>query len=307
MEQEITQTPTIDASRLANPMTRTVLFLMVGAAIGGIIGMVVEFFAFLFGMTATPLAIIFLTMLPLAFAIMAIQLLWVFLGLPVWTYVGGKFFANRVGGQSGKAAKDLKITFLPEGHPIYDKVQAMAQSMGLPPVRHVGHFEDHSINAFACGQSRDNAMIAFTRGCIEKTTGDQFEAILAHELGHIASNDMQRMTYAYGVRDALTFFLVFRKLKMLALKLFTFVSEMEIMRFSRQREFYADAIGASLTSPQAMIGALEAIKADDGKPRHALAAYENLMFNGLLRSHPPLDKRIEAIRNATYIKQLPHK
>ncbi len=203
----------------------------------------------------------------------------------------------------------MGVTLLPEGHGIVKKVNQMGKTMNLPPVAYVGHFESHQINAFACGQHRNDAMIAFSRGCIEKLNGDEFEAILGHELAHIANNDMSRMTFARGVQNSLTFFLLFDGIKTFARWLFTFISEISILHLSRKREFYADAIGAVLTSPDAMISALERIQRDKGKPRHKQHLYANMMFsanaNGLFRTHPPLQARIAALESRNYIHKLP--
>ena len=73
------------------------------------------------------------------------------------------------------------------------------------------------------------------KAAIEKLTMAELDAVMAHELAHVANNDMARMTYIRGVQNALTWFLIFRGMKNIALWLFTPTSQLELMRFSRQR------------------------------------------------------------------------
>lgn len=202
----------------------------------------------------------------------------------------------------------LDMKMLPDDHKIIEHVQEMANHLGLPRIAYVGYYESKDINAFAAGLHKDQAMIGFSTGLLQKMTGEQFLAVMCHELAHIANGDMRKMTIARGVQDALTFFLVFNRLKTLARWLFAFISELEIMRLSRTREFYADAIGASLMGPEAMIGALECIEQDKDRPKGKSRWFSNYLFYGAkskwLRTHPPVARRIQALEEGEYIRRL---
>ncbi|MBD3755613.1 MAG: M48 family metalloprotease, partial [Gammaproteobacteria bacterium] len=106
-------------------------------------------------------------------------------------------------------------------------------------------------------------------------------------------------TYALGVRESLTFFLIFRGLKKFARWVFTPLSELELLRFSRAREFTADAISAHLTSSKAMISVLETLKGAKLEPQphnQAFVMMAALGDNTLFSTHPSLDDRINALR-----------
>jgi heat shock protein HtpX len=218
------------------------------------------------------------------------------MGLPLWTWAVGDHFADRAGGKTGSAAREMGVTFFSDTHPIAKVTQALAQRMGLPPVAHIGWFTNDDINAFAMGTSRDNALIAVSKGAVERLTKHQLIAVLAHELGHVASNDMARMTYARGAQEGLTFFLVWRGLKNFARWIFTPLSELELLRMSRAREYTADHIAAIMIGPEHMISALERLRGETIQPpKHGLAnvmLWTGLRPGGILDTHPSIDQRI---------------
>ncbi|WP_316859762.1 M48 family metalloprotease [uncultured Cohaesibacter sp.] len=288
-----------------NPITTTVSILILGAIVGMIIGV---FFFLLGALFATTGPLAFL-LFPGIFAQAAVMISIGIVAIPIWAIIGGWFFANVAAGGSGTMAGAMGVRLLEPDHDIVQRVHSMCGQLDLPPIKYVGFFESDDINAFACGTSKENALVAFSRGSIAKLTGEQFMAVMAHELAHVANRDMHRMTMAYGIQTALTWFLIFRKLKFIARWVFSFISEVEILRLSRKREFYADAVGAVLVSPADMIGALQAIMDDHAKPAKQQKRFANLMFraeaNGLFRTHPPLPRRIEALENREYIYRLP--
>ena len=125
------------------------------------------------------------------------------------------------------------------------------------------------------------------------------ETLLAHELAHVANNDRARMTHARGVQEALSFFLLYRGLKRIARWLFTPLSELEILRLSRAREFAADGIAAQLVGPEHMISVLAKLQQESILPKPT--PYTNLMMwsgfvkKSWLATHPPLEDRIAAL------------
>lgn len=226
--------------------------------------------------------------------------------LPLWAIGGGQLFAMRASGGTGSAARQMGVTFFSETHPIAKATQLLAERMGLPPIAYIGWFPNEEINAFAMGERKSNALVAVSKGAVERLTKQQLIAVLAHELGHVASNDMARMTNARSVQDALTFFLIFRGLRNFARWVFTPLSELELLRLSRAREFTADHIAAMVYKPEHMISALERLKEETIRPK--TKGYANVMmwagFNagGLFSTHPRIEDRIarlETFTNAT--------
>lgn len=205
--------------------------------------------------------------------------------------------------------------------------QAKEAGIGMPEV---GIFNSWEPNAFATGARRDAALVAVSQGLLDKMTPAEVEAVLGHEVGHVANGDMVTLTLIQGVVNTFVIFLarvigsfidraVFKNENGHGIGYFFVVIVLEIilgilasvivMWFSRQREFRADAAGALLSSPQAMIGALRALKRADqpqGLPEQMAAFGINSgVAKGLKRlflSHPPLDERIDALKRQHGIK-----
>jgi len=204
--------------------------------------------------------------------------------------------------------------------------QAQQAGIGMPEV---AIYEAPEINAFATGANRDHALVAVSTGLLRSLDRDQAEAVLGHEVSHVANGDMVTMALLQGVlntfvivlarvvgrvvdgylsggRDnqqgvGLGYFAVVFVLEMV----FGLLATMIAMWFSRHREFRADAGGASLAGRAKMISALEALQRNHGVdtlPR-ALQAFgiSGPLGDGLKRlflSHPPLEERIAALRQA---------
>jgi len=220
--------------------------------------------------------------------------------LPTWAAAVGPVFAGKASGDRGTAARDMSVALFSETHPISKVTQSMAAQMGLPKIAYIGWFPNEEINAFAMGSSQRNAMIALSKGAILRLSQQELIAIIGHELGHVASNDMARMTHARSVQEALTFFLVFRGLKRFARWVFTPLSELELLRMSRAREFTADAISATMIGPGPMISALERLREESQSPANAdyanVLAWSGFKGAGWLDTHPPLERRIARLK-----------
>lgn len=281
-----------------HPVWPTVLIMLAGAAIGALLGVAIAFVtAVSAAASAAPMAFyvngpaIVTSFAVLGLAVVAIT--------PIWGLIGGMVFANMVSGRSGATALAFQVRFFSEGHDISRAAHRLSERLGIPPPAFIGWYDAGDINAFAMGTGDRNALIALSKGAIEKLDRNQLDAVIAHELGHIASNDMARMTYAQGVQNSLTFFLVFRGLRHLARWVFTPLSQLEIMRFSRRREYTADAISAHVTSPTTMISVLEAVR--DQGTRPVTRGRATMMMNAAtlgspFSSHPPLEFRIYALK-----------
>ncbi|MEP9356878.1 M48 family metalloprotease [Xanthobacter sp. KR7-65] len=163
------------------------------------------------------------------------------------------------------------------------------------------------INAFAIGSGDTSSVIAISQGLMDRLTPAERRAVLGHELGHVISRDVRRMTFARAFQDGLTWFLVFNRVKLFARGVFTSFSEICIQGMSRNREYWADAMGAALTSPDAMIGALLKLRGlntyTKAERRNARMMFRASAF-GLFASHPPIERRIAALRAQTYIRRL---
>jgi heat shock protein HtpX len=200
--------------------------------------------------------------------------------------------------------------------------QAQAAGIGMPEV---AVYDAPDVNAFATGWNRNDALVAVSTGLLNNMSKDEIEAVLAHEISHVANGDMVTLALIQGVVN--TFVVFFSKLfgyfiDRVVLKndgrdgpgMGAFIAEIAaqlvlgvlasiiVMWFSRQREFRADAGGASLAGRQKMIAALERLKVNHEQaamPQNmaAMAISSSGGFSKLFMTHPPLDERIEALRN----------
>ena len=199
--------------------------------------------------------------------------------------------------------------------------QAQAAGIGMPEV---AVFDAPEVNAFATGMSRNNSLVAVSSGLLAAMNKDEAEAVLAHEVSHIANGDMVTLTLIQGVVNTFVIFLsrvighlvdkvVFRTERgqgpayfvtfIVAELVLGVLASMIVMGFSRQREFRADAGAAALAGRSKMIAALQRLKAahEPSSLPKQMAAFciSGGMGGGLKRlfaSHPGLDERIAALR-----------
>lgn len=202
--------------------------------------------------------------------------------------------------------------------------QAQAAGIGMPEV---AIYDAPEINAFATGANRNNALVAVSTGLLRSMSRDEAEAVLGHEVAHVANGDMVTMALLQGVLNTfvillarivgraidsylsggrnegpgLAYFAIVFVLDMI----FGLFANMIAMWFSRHREFRADIGGASLAGREKMIAALERLKQNHGEntlPQQVAAfGISGALGHGLkklLMSHPPLEQRIEALRHA---------
>ncbi len=191
----------------------------------------------------------------------------------------------------------------------------------------VGIFPSHSSNAFATGWNRNDALVAVSQGLLERFRPEEVRAVLAHEIGHVANGDMVTLTLIQGVVNTFVMFfarvightidrVVFKTERgysfgyyivvMITEILLAILASAIVMWFSRWREFRADHAGATLADRQSMIAALQRLQAeqgiDPGDMPGELTAFGIRKAKGqslaeLFSSHPPLEKRIEALRH----------
>ena len=199
--------------------------------------------------------------------------------------------------------------------------QAERAGIGMPDV---AIFEAPEPNAFATGARRDHALVAVSTGLLHAMSRDEVEAVLAHEVSHVANGDMVTLALIQGVVNTFVVFLsrlvghvldraIFRSesghgpgffiTSFVAQILFGILASAIVMWFSRQREFRADAGAATLAGKSKMIAALERLRAvqEPHDLPDQLAAFginggRTGGFKALFLSHPPLEARIAALR-----------
>lgn len=194
--------------------------------------------------------------------------------------------------------------------------QARQAGIGMPEV---GVFDSPVMNAFATGMSRDNALVAVSTGLLRNMERDGVEAVLGHEVSHIANGDMVTMGLLQGVLNTFVIFFahVLARILMrderggglayfgvvIALEMvFGLIASVIVAWFSRYREFRADAGGAHLAGRRKMIAALSSLQRSYGEsdlPKEMAAFGISGRFGSgfakLFASHPPLAQRIAAL------------
>ncbi len=203
------------------------------------------------------------------------------------------------------------------------KKHARMANIGMPEV---ALFSSPSPNAFATGMSKNNALVAVSTGLFSVMNKEEIEAVIGHEISHVANGDMVTLSLIQGVVNTFVIFLsrvvghfVDRVLlkneeghglgffitTIIAQILFGILASVIVMWFSRQREYRADTGGARLAGRQNMISALEKLKESVGQPLpDQLSAFgingkpSNPGLKLLFMSHPPLEDRIEALKKS---------
>lgn len=213
---------------------------------------------------------------------------------------------------------------------LVDVIRRQSQRLGIG-MPEVGIFNAPEPNAFATGMSKTSSLVAVSTGLLQRMNQDEVEAVLGHEMSHVANGDMVTMGLLQGVVNTFVYFfasiagyVVDRVLlrsgdddrqsygygpayyvtQMIAQLLLSVLATMIVMWFSRHREFRADAGGAQLAGRTKMIEALRALQRSH-EPQDLpgeLAAFGisggmRSGFSKLFLSHPPLEERIAALQN----------
>ncbi len=186
--------------------------------------------------------------------------------------------------------------------------QAKAAGIGMPEV---AVFDSPDPNAFATGMFRNNALVAVSTGLLRLMNKQEVEAVLGHEISHVANGDMVTLTLIQGVLNTFVLFIARviasqfdrgRFLIYMALQMvFGVLASIIVAWFSRRREFRADAGGAALESPAAMASALNRLRTMRDAPSQLpdnLTAF-GIRGEGMLKlmaTHPPLEERIARLQ-----------
>ena len=204
---------------------------------------------------------------------------------------------------------------------LVETVRRQAQQAGIP-MPDVAIYHSNDANAFATGATKNNSLVAISTGLLNSMTEEEAEAVLAHEVSHIANGDMVTMTLLQGVLNTFVIFLsrvianvvassrngdegsrssgIYFLVSMVLEILFGILASIIAMWFSRYREYRADAGSAQLVGKEKMIAALQRLQ-QIHEPQEIEGSLNAFMINGkrseLFMSHPPLEKRIEALRS----------
>jgi heat shock protein HtpX len=239
---------------------------------------------------------------------------------------GGAFISLFISKWMAKSATGARVIEVPANTTerwLVDTVRRQAERAGIG-MPEVAIYDAADVNAFATGWNRNAALVAVSTGLLNNMTQDEAEAVLGHEVSHVANGDMVTLTLIQGVLNTFVIFLsrvvgffVDRVLlknergqgpgfwiaTMVAQVVLGVVASMIVAWFSRQREFRADAGGAALAGRPKMIAALERLKMNH--EQSALPAQMSAFgisggggLMSLFMSHPPLDVRIAALRAA---------
>ncbi|MCY4183359.1 MAG: protease HtpX [Gammaproteobacteria bacterium] len=238
---------------------------------------------------------------------------------------GGSFISLALSKWSAKRAMRVEVIDSPSSQQerwLLQTVERQAQKAGIG-VPEVGIFPSNVVNAFATGMRRNNALVAVSSGLLKKMTPDEAEAVLGHEVAHVANGDMVTMGLLQGVLNTFVIFLsriighfvdrvVFRNergfgigyfvVSIIAQIVLSILATIIVMWFSRWREYRADAGGADLAGRQKMIAALKRLQQNQAEDLPGeLAAFginggKPTGLRALFLSHPPLESRIAALQ-----------
>jgi heat shock protein HtpX len=242
---------------------------------------------------------------------------------------GGAFISLLISKWMAKRAMGVRVITQPANESeqwLLNTVRAQAEAaqIGMPEV---GIFDSPEPNAFATGANKNSALVAVSTGLLRNMRREEVQAVLGHEVTHVANGDMVTLTLIQGVMNTFVFFLAriiggivdkvilkndrdgggigYFVTVIAAQIVLGFLAGMVVAWFSRKREFRADAGGAHLAGTNAMIGALEALKRvhsptalPEQMKAFGIRESEVSGLQRLLMSHPPLDERIAALNNA---------
>jgi heat shock protein HtpX len=240
---------------------------------------------------------------------------------------GGSFISLAMSKWTAKRFTGAKVIQQPGNSQeqwLFSTVQRQAEKAGIG-MPEVAIYDAPDVNAFATGMSRNNALVAVSTGLLSSMTQDEAEAVLGHEISHVANGDMITLALIQGVVNTFVIFLsrvightvdrvVFKTERghgpafwitaIIAEIVLGILASVIVMWFSRQREFRADTGGATLAGKRKMIAALQRLQGSVKQPHlpDQLAAFgiSGGIGSGLKRlfmSHPPLEERIAALQS----------
>jgi heat shock protein HtpX len=245
---------------------------------------------------------------------------------------GGSFISLLISKWMAKMATGAHVIEVPSNATerwLVDTVKRQADKAGIG-MPEVAVYDSPEINAFATGWNRNSALVAVSTGLLQNMSQDEAEAVLGHEISHVANGDMVTLGLIQGVLNTFVIFLsrvvgfvVDRLLlknergygpgywvtTIVAQLVLSILAAIIVAWFSRWREFRADAGGAELAGRNKMIAALERLKLNHEQSQlpaqiSAFGISGGGGFMRLLMSHPPLDERIAALRDGGKVERV---
>jgi heat shock protein HtpX len=240
---------------------------------------------------------------------------------------GGSFISLAISKWMAKKTMGVQVIEAPSNPTefwLVETIRKYAAETGIK-MPEVGIYDAPDVNAFATGMSKNSALIAVSTGLLQQMTRQEAEAVLGHEVAHVANGDMVTLALIQGVVNTFVLFLsrvigylvdkiVFKTergrgpaffVTMIVAELVLGVlASMIVMHFSRQREFRADRGGASRAGRENMIAALERLNALHPQPlpdkmaAFGIAGGRGAGIKRLFMTHPPLEERIAALKSA---------
>lgn len=240
---------------------------------------------------------------------------------------GGSFISLAISKWTAKRAVGAQVIEAPRSQEeiwLVETVRRQAQAAGIG-MPEVAIYDSPEVNAFATGMNKNKALVAVSTGLLRNMSRDEAEAVLGHEVSHVANGDMVTLALIQGVVNTFVIFLsrvighvvdrvVFKTERghgpaffvtmIVAEMVLGILASIIVMWFSRQREFRADRGGAGLAGRQKMIAALQALQRAHPTPlpdKMAAFGISGGMGGGLKRlfmTHPPLEERIAALQSA---------
>ncbi|MDO9386351.1 MAG: protease HtpX [Thiobacillus sp.] len=238
---------------------------------------------------------------------------------------GGSFISLAISKWMAKKTMGVRVIETPSNSTelwLVDTIRKYAADAGIG-MPEVGVYDAPDVNAFATGMTRNNSLVAVSSGLLQQMKRNEAEAVLGHEIAHIANGDMVTLTLIQGVVNTFVIFLsrvightvdrvVFKNERghgpafwvttIVAQMVLGILASIIVMWFSRQREFRADRGGASLAGGPNMIAALERLNSLHPQPLPDKMAAFGIAGGGahglkrLFMTHPPLEERIAALR-----------
>jgi heat shock protein HtpX len=249
---------------------------------------------------------------------------------------GGAFISLMMSKSAAKRSMGVQVIETPTTQQerwLFNVVKRQADKVGIE-MPEVGIFQASEPNAFATGARKNAALVAVSTGLLEQMSADEVEAVLGHELSHVANGDMVTQTLLQGVMNTFVIFfsrviahlvnsvlsgnregssrggsygMTYFAVSMVAQVLLGFLANMIVMWFSRYREYHADKGGADLAGREKMIAALRRLQQvnqpHDLPGEMAAFGIAGGIGDGLKKlfmTHPPLDERIEALLHNKY-------
>ena len=285
---------------------RVILFLLTNLAITFVLGIVLNIIFKVTGIRSQSTA-----------GILVLSLVFGFSGSLISLFLSKTMALRSVGAEVIQQPRNQTEQWL------FNTVQRQSQQAGIP-MPDIAIYHSADVNAFATGATKNNSLVAVSTGLLDNMTEDEAEAVIAHEIAHITNGDMVTMTLLQGVLNTFVIFLsrmistavastkdengnsstntmVFWIVDIALQMVFGVIATMIAMWFSRYREYRADAGSAKLVGKEKMIMALQRLQRVH-EPQEMEGSLAAFMINGVrskefFMSHPPLEKRIEALRN----------